>query len=357
MKKILCILLAGALSCALAGCKQDAAFTYSGGLTDDGYFEGVKASKCVTLPDYANLVIPAEETAVSRDEVDAEVQKILSQFSAKEQITDRAVADGDTVNIDYVGSIDGVEFSGGSTGGTGTDVTIGVTNYIDDFLQQLIGHMPGETVNVEVTFPEDYGKEELNGKDAVFVTTIHYICGDDITPEWNDAFVEQNLKSYYGYTTTAEVESLISASLAEQKQSTYVKDWLVDNSTFKSLPKQMITYEENSMIDYYEKAAKQYNMDLETYLSYAENVSSTKELIAQNKDKIEDKVRFYTAVQAVAEAEGMTVSEQDVADYFLLSMGTTDYSSYISYYGAPYIRWYVLQNKVITQLTEGAAQG
>lgn len=85
------------------------------------------------------------------------------------------VEDGDTVNIDYVGSIDGVEFSGGNTQGYGADLTIGSGSYIDDFEEQLIGYHPGDTVEVVVTFPEDYGNEELNGKEAVFVTTINGI--------------------------------------------------------------------------------------------------------------------------------------------------------------------------------------
>lgn len=85
------------------------------------------------------------------------------------------VEDGDTVNIDYVGSVDGVEFSGGNTQGYGADLTIGSGMYIDDFEEQLIGAHPGDTVNVVVTFPENYGVDELNGKEAVFETVINGI--------------------------------------------------------------------------------------------------------------------------------------------------------------------------------------
>ena len=89
--------------------------------------------------------------------------------------TSLTVEDGDTVNIDYVGSIDGVEFDGGSTNGQGTDLTIGSGLYIDDFEEQLIGAHPGDEVEVTVTFPEDYGNEELNGKEAVFDVTVNGI--------------------------------------------------------------------------------------------------------------------------------------------------------------------------------------
>lgn len=93
-------------------------------------------------------------------------------YSADSSLT---VKDGDTVNIDYVGSIDGIEFDGGSTQGNGTDLVIGSGKYIDDFEEQLIGSHPGDEVKVTVTFPEDYGNEELNGKEAVFDVTVNGI--------------------------------------------------------------------------------------------------------------------------------------------------------------------------------------
>ena len=89
--------------------------------------------------------------------------------------TSFTIEDGDTVNIDYVGSIDGVEFQGGNTNGSGADLVIGSHTYIDDFEEQLIGHHPGDSVDVTVTFPEDYGKDELNGKEALFKVTINGI--------------------------------------------------------------------------------------------------------------------------------------------------------------------------------------
>lgn len=96
----------------------------------------------------------------------------LSSYSTDNSLT---VEDGDTVNIDYVGSINGVEFDGGNTQGMGTDLVIGSGSYIDDFEEQLIGAHPGDKVEVTVTFPEDYGVEDLNGKEAVFDVTVNGI--------------------------------------------------------------------------------------------------------------------------------------------------------------------------------------
>ncbi|MCD7980742.1 MAG: FKBP-type peptidyl-prolyl cis-trans isomerase [Clostridiales bacterium] len=89
--------------------------------------------------------------------------------------TSLVVEDGDTVNIDYTGYIDDAEFDGGSTDGAGTDLTIGSGSYIDDFEEQLIGANVGDTVEVSVTFPDDYGVDELNGQDALFEVTINGI--------------------------------------------------------------------------------------------------------------------------------------------------------------------------------------
>ena len=86
------------------------------------------------------------------------------------------VEDGDTVNIDYVGSVDGVEFEGGSTQGQGTDLVIGSGSYIDDFEEQLIGAHPGDEVNVYATFPDPYNNNpDLSGKEALFEVTINGI--------------------------------------------------------------------------------------------------------------------------------------------------------------------------------------
>ena len=98
-----------------------------------------------------------------------------SADSAYSSDTSLTVENGDTVNIDYVGSVDGVEFSGGNTYGAGTDLVIGSGSYIDDFEDQLIGAHPGDTVEVNVTFPDNYKNEDLSGKDAVFEVVVNGI--------------------------------------------------------------------------------------------------------------------------------------------------------------------------------------
>ena len=114
----------------------------------------------------------SEDTSEGTADDTSDSQENTGELSTDTSLT---VADGDTVNIDYVGTVGGVEFDGGSTNGTGTDLVIGSGSYIDDFEDQLIGAHPGDKVQVEVTFPDDYGSQDLAGKDAVFAVTINGI--------------------------------------------------------------------------------------------------------------------------------------------------------------------------------------
>lgn len=158
-------------------------FSFSDAFDENGYLKGVTATDYVTLPDdYADITISADLGQVSDDDINDYIDSnVLSNFATTNEVKDRAAADGDTVNIDYVGRIDGVAFDGGDTKGSGADLTLGSGTYIDNFEDQIVGHTPGETFDVTVTFPEDYGNEDLNGKEAVFETTLNYIK-ESVTP-------------------------------------------------------------------------------------------------------------------------------------------------------------------------------
>ena len=129
----------------------------------------------VKLGDYKGLTYTETDTSVSDEEVESQINSTLTAHATPEQIKDRAVEDGDTVNIDYVGKIDDVAFDGGSTDGNGTDLVIGSGSYIDNFEEQLIGAHPGDEVEVKVTFPDDYQATDLAGKEAVFDVTVNGI--------------------------------------------------------------------------------------------------------------------------------------------------------------------------------------
>ena len=122
---------------------------FSAGLTADGKIENADMKSAVTLADYKNITIPEDEVAATAEEVEGEIDSMLSSYKELKTDGDLVIADGDEVNIDYVGTVDGVEFEGGNSGGAGYDLVIGSGSLVDDFEQQLIGHKPGEEVTVE----------------------------------------------------------------------------------------------------------------------------------------------------------------------------------------------------------------
>lgn len=329
-------------------------WSYSDGLDDNGFWRDVDAASLVTLPPYMGLEIPSDEIAVSDEEVQAQIDALLSEYTAPEKITDRAIAVGDQVCIDYVGSVDGVAFEGGSTGGRGAVVTIGVTKYIDDFLDQLVGHMPGETVRVEVTFPDDYGKEELNGRDAVFVTAINYILGEAKTPELNDAFVAEKLAERYGWTTVDALRAGVRENLETSAFNSWVSHYLTSGSRFEQVPEAMLDYQRMSILRYCESTAEYLNVDLKTFLNYYAGVSTARELFEARAEAIEDSAKLCLAVQAIAERESLAAGEEDIAFYFEDHMDGADYRDYADFYGMPYMKWSVCSDLVLRLIRNNA---
>jgi trigger factor len=366
-KTVLSLILITALAfTALIGCSADKktagtsedpasaeGFSYSNGIDKNGFWEKISAADYVKLSEYKGISVPSDIHNITDEALQAEVDKVLADYSTEKQITDRAVADGETVNIDYTGSIDGVAFEGGSTNGSGTEVTIGVTSYIDDFLEQLIGHTPGESFDVNVTFPADYGKEELNGKDAVFAVKLNYIVEKE-TPELTDGFVAEKLSSNYGWNTVQEMKSAMKSNLQSSAIASYIHDYLIENMTIESLPDSLLDYQEASMIKYYQDNADAYSMKLDEFLTAYAGVSSTDELLKLSLEENTRSAQLYLIIQAIAEDAGISVSNDDVTEYFKKYMGAEDYSEYEKTYGMPYLKLNVLNQTVMDYLQDNA---
>ena len=340
-----------------AGEDSDAAeastFDYSAGLDENGYWKGVKALDFVTLCDYKNIEIANDVHNITDEALNEEIDGLLSSYSTPEEITDRAVADGDTVNIDYVGSVDGVEFEGGSTGGNGTEVTIGVTQYIDDFLEQLIGHEAGETFDINVTFPEDYGNETLNGKDAVFVTTVNHIVGTKI-PELNDEFVSSNFAESNSWNTVEDLNEGVRTHLKDSAVSLYLQEFILENCEVASIPESLMTYQEEAMMAYYEDYAASYSMSVDDFLTSYLGVESADALLVQNKAQNEEQAKFYLVVQAIAEDAEIALSDDEVKEFFLEQYSEEEYTQLESEAGLPYMKMIVMNEKVLEELENNA---
>ena len=346
--KVAALILAMAM--VLAGCgekKEESqykydfeTFDYSTGVDSEGFFEGVKALDYVTLPDIDNIVLTQEEVQAQIDDIMNDPQYMMMKQLSTPDVT---VADGDTVNIDYVGSIDGVEFDGGNTQGNGTDVTIGVTNYIDDFLEQLIGHHPGETFNVEVTFPKDYGVDSLNGKDAVFVTTINYVVSYE-KYELSDSWVMGCFYETDGFETVEDFLDACAGNAAYEKVANSLEfaDKLPEDVEEICLARRI-----RQIYD----TAKQYGVDADTLCAYQfqqYGISTIGQVIAAyNSYKSIDaqEALFY---QAICEQKGITVTDADIQGYYAENEFDADTVKEMeAQLTMPFIKANLLQDKAI----------
>lgn len=357
MKKYLSLVLAAILIIVLGGCsgkaQLDGEFSFSEGLDQNGMWQKVEALKLVELCDHESIKIPTAIHKVADADLSQAVDSLLANYATKNQVTDRAVADGDTLNIDYVGSIDGTEFAGGNTGGQGEEVTLGLTTYIDGFLEQLVGHTPGENFNIDVTFPDDYQNEELSGKDAVFSITINYIL-ETVQPELTDEFVQEKLSDTYGWQTVAEAKDEIRNDIQQDKITTYIEAYIIENSIIESTPDILVEYQKRAIIFHYQDYAERYEIEFTEFINDYVGVSTTEDLLEMHKEDSKETVDFYLVLQAIAEDAGITVTEEDVSTFFNEKMETDDYSEFLEFYGMPYLKLITLHDAITEYLLANA---
>ena len=349
----------------LAGCNSNTdesesglSSLYSDGIDGNGFLKGIKALDYVEDFDYQEITVPAEAHQVTDEYLQYQIDTLMAGYISRIQITDRAVANGDTVNIDYEGKIDGEVFDGGSTMEVGVDVVIGETDdkddmlsFLDDFLEQLIGKMPGETIDIEVTFPDDYYDEALQGKEAVFETTINYIVERE---ELTDDFVKENLSSSNGWTTVEEMREGMRTDIQKDFVQEYIEQFLRTKVPVKSIPDSLIKYQEKILLNGYQELADYNGMELEEYLKENEGFSSVEECIEDAHDDLAESATYLLVIQAVAEDAGISVSDEDMTKYSSEHLWSSDISTQVDYYGLPYVKQSVLGQKVLDYIAESA---
>ena len=332
-------------------------FSFSDAFDENGYLKGVTAADYVTLPDdYADITISADLGQVSDDDINDYIDSnVLSNFATTNEVKDRAAADGDTVNIDYVGRIDGVAFDGGDTKGSGADLTLGSGTYIDNFEDQIVGHTPGETFDVTVTFPEDYGNEDLNGKEAVFETTLNYIK-ESVTPELTDDWVKENLGESMSLNNVDELKAFVKSTMLYDNQASDVYTALHDKASYADeLPQTALDYYRDVLLYRIYTNAQKYGTDMNTLLSsgmMGSSYDSVDASLADANDSIKSITQQALLMQAVAEKTGFKCDTATMSADFGRYYGTTDPSQYVSAYGENYIKMNVLQSDIMQNLID-----
>lgn len=299
---------------------------FSAELDEHGFIKNFTAKDNMTLADYKNIIVPRSEIEYSDESVDADIESVLDSHQVVNNETDAAIKDGDTVSIEYVGTVDGVAFDGGSTNGTPTDLKIGSGSYIDDFEQQLIGHVIGDEVKVEVTFPAEYGNEELNGKDAVFMVNIDGIYE---RPEFTDEFVAENLSEYAD--TVEGYRNYLKNSKYQENLKTYIENYLFENSEVKSYPKAYLknckSIQKNSDMESFEYMNQMYIQyyGYSSFNSFEDYVGMTmEEYDFSLDDKCKDICKADMVYQAILESEGIVLSDSDYKAYLTDENGSAD---------------------------------
>ncbi len=304
---------------------------FSFGFTDGGYMEGIRALDLFTLPDFSEVKLTRSNYALPEETYEESIAQILSGFAQQQK--NRAVLKGDNVNISYVGYVDGVKFSGGTA--DNQDVVAGAKNYIDDFLDQIIGHMPGETIDVKVTFPDPYKPNpDLSGKEAVFKTKINYITW---TPEFTDDFVKSHKdelnESLYseGLETVADVRAFL-----EESYETY----FLRQAALAALAPKINAIEPTEEV---QKVARNY-LSCQIYMSYAVTLEDYLEKSGASEETvqemIDDDAKSLIFYQAIAETENWNVTDEEIE-----KQASDTYENVVKTYGRGYMAEYVLYQK------------
>ena len=311
------------------------------------------------LAEYKGLEYSKVDTEATDAEIEDRVKSFLSNYP--EKITDRAVKKGDTVNIDFEGKKDGVAFDGGTA--KGFDLTIGSNSFIPGFEDGLIGKKPGETVDLNLKFPDDYKSEELKGAKVVFTVKINYIAGE-APKELTDELVKANTD----FKTAAEYKADIKAKLEESKKNEAkanttreLLEKVVTESAIKSVPKAAEEKYYAQIMGYWNNVATQYGMELKDLVTNQFKLTE-EEFEAEVKKQAELSARILVVVRAIAEAEKLEISDDEykaaLNTYYENSNAkdSMDLATYEKQVGKESLMDIILNDKVGTFLMENGKE-
>lgn len=344
-KRLGAFLLAGVMLLSMTGC---------------GNNKGKSYSKYVELGEYKGIEYTKTVAEVTDEDVQAQVDSFLAGLAETTEVTDRAVKDGDIVNIDYVGTMDGVAFDGGTA--EGFDLTIGSNSFIDGFEDGLIGHEIGEEVVLKLSFPDPYpNNPDFAGKPVTFTTTINKISVKT-TPKLSDDLVKENTD----YDTVDAYKESIRESIQSSNEST--AETQAENDIFdKVVANCKITgYDEAEVEELVDQQFKGFQEQAASYESYgytyedvlAANGYETEEDL---KNGITEYVKTYLAqtmvVYAIASKEGIKVTSEEtdakVKEFMEMYQVPSEEEVY-EYFGDDYFEITLLSEKVMTFLKENA---
>lgn len=311
---------------------------------------GIDVEKCVTLGDYKGVTVEKTIQSVTDEDVQNEIDNALANYPVE---VDQAAKEGDTVNIDYVGKIDGEEFDGGSD--QGADLKLGSGKFIDGFEDGLIGAKKGETRTLNLTFPEDY-TQDLAGKAVEFTVTVNAV--KEPLSEPTDQWVADNIE---GYDNIADYKAGIRSEQEESNEQTAENQvryaaWtqVIDNCTINEYPETLVEVGKKLYEQQVETYAKYAGMELEAYI---ESSGLTQEEYQSNMEEYGKNVAAQALVcQAICDKEGFAIGDEDyqkALQDMLTEYGCTE-DELIQTYGQDNVEQSIMLNRVSNLILESA---
>ncbi|QHJ71611.1 trigger factor [Planococcus halotolerans] len=264
----------------------------------------------VELGEYKGLEVAKPDTEVTDEEIEEKLKENQERFAELAVKEDEAIVEGDTAVIDFEGFVDGEAFEGGA--GSDYSLEIGSNSFIPGFEEQLVGVKAGEEKEVEVSFPEEYHAAELAGKAATFKVKVNEVKGKEL-PELNDDFAKEideevssldELRTKMKEAAAAEKASNADAALRDELVQKAAENATID------IPQAMIDSEMDRMMQDFEQRLTQQGMNLELYFQFSGQDEAA--LREQMKGDAETRVRVSLTLEAIAQAENMEVTSEDI---------------------------------------------
>lgn len=320
-KKILAVALCVCTVFSMAACgKKDD--------TSTGNSEGK-----LTLGEYKGYTVGQSVTEVSDEEVQEYINSILNTFATTESVTEGTTAEGDTVSVTYTATTNGEEETTSEDGSTGTTVNVVLSDdgfEVDGFTAALVNQPVGSTVEMDLTYPEDYTDTTLAGQPVHYSATINSISVST-TPEFTDEFVATNY-SFAGYTTVADFTNFIKEEIYFIQVNNTIWDDIIAAQKVESYPADELKEYVDKAYAQIENMMTSYSYTMDTY--YQMMSTSEEDLMKELETNCKDVVKEKMFVRAVAEKENITYNEEAAAKYAAISGFTSvdEFSEYLEYY-------------------------
>ena len=265
----------------------------------------------VTLGAYKGIEVEKQEYNVTDEMVEAEIQKEREKIASTVEVTGRAVADGDKVNLDYSGSVDGVKFDGGTA--ENQELTIGSGMFIPGFEEQMVGMNVGEEKDITVTFPEQYHSEELAGKEAVFHVKVNAI-EETVLPEADDEFA----KDVSEFDTIAELRADKRKKLeeaAELRAKNQRENELIEKACENAavvIPEAMIERQMDHILNDIRYRLSMQGISLEDYCKYTG--TSIEDMRKEMHEDAAKRVKSQLVLEAIGKAEAVEAAAEEIEE-------------------------------------------